>query len=275
MSRLLMDDPPLVVQPALAVAVGLNEAIVLQQIHYWLQHNQKTKRHLIDDVTWCYNSIPEWVEQFPFWSESTIWRTLKKLKQLGLLKDTTNSSDKRDRTLWYTIDYKALDELFSVGVKDASSQVDEMQDSNLTRCISSNRADVYKEQRLATETTTETKDKGLEKKEKFDPEKVELPTFVDPAIWLEWCQHRIEIKNPLTSMSVKKQLAMLAKTPNQANTIISHAIEKGWKSFWPLDKPDASSKLSGRGVKNSASIADDLREQRRRALEHDWENDGQ
>ena len=34
--RLLIDEPPLMVLPSLAAVIGLNEAIMLQQIHYWL-----------------------------------------------------------------------------------------------------------------------------------------------------------------------------------------------------------------------------------------------
>ena len=40
-SRLLIDEYPLVVQPSLAALVGINEAIILQQIHYWLQPDRK------------------------------------------------------------------------------------------------------------------------------------------------------------------------------------------------------------------------------------------
>ena len=36
MSKMIIDDRPLMVLPKLATAIGLNEAIVLQQIHYWL-----------------------------------------------------------------------------------------------------------------------------------------------------------------------------------------------------------------------------------------------
>lgn len=158
MSRLLMDDPPLVVQPALAVAVGLNEAIVLQQIHYWLQHNQKTKRHLIDDVTWCYNSIPEWVEQFPFWSERTIWHILKSLRKSELLRAEMLSPDKRDRTLYYTIDYEKVETVTMQAAEVASSIPQELRDASLQKL-----RDVYKEQRLATETTTENKNMSPQK----------------------------------------------------------------------------------------------------------------
>ena len=35
-SKLLIDEPPLQVLPSLALKIGLNEAIILQQVHYWL-----------------------------------------------------------------------------------------------------------------------------------------------------------------------------------------------------------------------------------------------
>jgi len=35
-SSLLIAVPPLIVLPTLATLVGLNEAIFLQQLHYWL-----------------------------------------------------------------------------------------------------------------------------------------------------------------------------------------------------------------------------------------------
>lgn len=36
MSKLLIDDYPIQVLPKLAKVIGLNEAIILQQLHYWL-----------------------------------------------------------------------------------------------------------------------------------------------------------------------------------------------------------------------------------------------
>ena len=43
-SKLLVDEPPLIVLPSLAVAIGLAEAILLQQIHYWLRQGGHVRR---------------------------------------------------------------------------------------------------------------------------------------------------------------------------------------------------------------------------------------
>lgn len=97
------------VLPSLARAIGLNEAVCLQQVHYWLQTN---RQHFHEGRFWCYNSIREWREtNFPFWSEDTIKRVFKKLRQLGLLLVGNFNRLKIDQTLWYSIDYEAVEAL--------------------------------------------------------------------------------------------------------------------------------------------------------------------
>ena len=39
----LYDVPPLVVNPVVALIFGTHEAIVLQQLHYWLEHKKRKK----------------------------------------------------------------------------------------------------------------------------------------------------------------------------------------------------------------------------------------
>ncbi len=62
--------------------IGLNEAIVLQQLHYWLRDTGSGME--CDGVRWIYNTTEQWLEQFPFWSESTLKRAFASLKALGL-----------------------------------------------------------------------------------------------------------------------------------------------------------------------------------------------
>jgi hypothetical protein len=47
--------------PSLAAKIGLNEAVVLQQIHYWLG----ISKHNIEGRTWVYNTYEEWQKQLP------------------------------------------------------------------------------------------------------------------------------------------------------------------------------------------------------------------
>ncbi len=108
-SRLLISEPPLLVLPSLAVLVGLNEAIFLQQLHYWL-HGKAAKQR--DGRAWIYNTYEEWHQQLPFWSERTIRRIVGTLEKEGLVLSTTAYNAQRvDQTKWYSIDYAALERL--------------------------------------------------------------------------------------------------------------------------------------------------------------------
>ena len=83
-SRLLYDERPLVVIPELAVVVGLNGAIALQQVHYWVRINQRADKNFREGYYWTYNTYEAWREQFPFWSISTIKRWVKMLPIMAL-----------------------------------------------------------------------------------------------------------------------------------------------------------------------------------------------
>lgn len=107
MRNLLIEEYPLLVLPTLADEIGLNEAIVLQQIHFWISKG----KHFHDGRYWVYNTYEEWQKQFPFWSVSTVRRTFNKLEQLGLIESANYNSMTIDKTKWYTINYEKLNEI--------------------------------------------------------------------------------------------------------------------------------------------------------------------
>jgi hypothetical protein len=114
MSRLLIEEPPLQVLPTLAAKIGLNEAIALQQLHYWLIHtNRDGERtaHFRDGRWWVYNSYEQWQRQFPFWSARTVRRVFTSLESKRVALSEQLDLNERDARKWYTIDYEALESL--------------------------------------------------------------------------------------------------------------------------------------------------------------------
>ncbi|GGE57964.1 hypothetical protein [Priestia taiwanensis] len=109
MSKLVVENRPLIILPALACECGLNEAIVLQQIHYWLHMS----KHIHDGYTWIYNTYADWQKQFPFWSVSTIKRTIYRLENEGYIVTGNYNKKKMDHTKWYRINYEKLSTLNS------------------------------------------------------------------------------------------------------------------------------------------------------------------
>ena len=103
----------------LAVKLGLEQAIIIQQVEYWIKVHERAGKNYRDDHYWVYNSIAEWQEQFPFWSKSTVKRILSDLREKEILITANYNKMKRDKTLWYRINYEALEKV----KMDQSSEV--------------------------------------------------------------------------------------------------------------------------------------------------------
>lgn len=226
MSKLLIDENPLVLLPSLAVKIGLNQAIVIQQIHYWLQAS-KTK---INGKKWVYNTIDEWHEQFPFFSRSTLERTISSLIKDGFLIVEKLSNNKSDRTNYYTIDYFKLTE--------SSRQNDVTITSNccnhhvkLTQStITSNCCNGYTEN---TETTTETT---------TDIKSAYALKITD---WFDsfWQQY----PNKVAKQAAQKAWAKLKLTePLYQQIMIAVAKQKNWQSWQQGYIPHPSTWINGK-----------------------------
>ncbi|MGH2552054.1 MAG: hypothetical protein ACRDHN_21915 [Thermomicrobiales bacterium] len=102
----------MLIPPSLAVAIGLNEAVFVQQLHYWL--NESNAGRFEHGRHWIYNTYDEWLKQFPFWSIATLRRVIGGLEKDGLVLSTQDFNDHpADRTKWYSLDYDAIDAIES------------------------------------------------------------------------------------------------------------------------------------------------------------------
>jgi len=109
----LFDEQPILANKALARELGLNEALVLQQINYWIEINKKSGNNYHDGKYWTYNSIRAWQEKdFDYLSVDTVKRTFSKLEKAGYLLVGNYNKDPRDKTKWYTINDNKLEELY-------------------------------------------------------------------------------------------------------------------------------------------------------------------
>lgn len=112
MSKMLFDDHPILLLPELATILNSDrEAYVLQQVHYWIQHNAKTRTNHHDGHYWTYNTVQQWQEAFPWLSYETVKRILKSLRDKKLLITGNYNRLQIDKTLWYRIDYDVLEAL--------------------------------------------------------------------------------------------------------------------------------------------------------------------
>lgn len=130
MSKLLINEAPLLVQPSLANAIGLNEAIFIQQLHYFC----KRSRHVFNGNQWVFNTYKQWCDVFPFWSEATIKRIISRLEKMDLVLSSSEFNQFNiDRTKWYRINYEKLAEIEQQIFDSRLGQNDPIEQVNLTQ----------------------------------------------------------------------------------------------------------------------------------------------
>lgn len=99
--------------PALAQEIGLNESILFLQLEFLIA----VRGTLVAGRPWVRMSVRDLVEEFPFWSSSTINRALQSLISDGLLLAEDFNEAKYDKTRWFSIDLEAASRLKSIAVK--------------------------------------------------------------------------------------------------------------------------------------------------------------
>jgi hypothetical protein len=109
-NRMLLAEPPLVLLPSLATAVGAYGAIALQQLNYHLT-NPNNGWEDDDGERWIYKTYEDWQkDDFPFWSIEQIQRIFWALDQKGLII-SCQPEGRKNRRKYYRIEYDRLDEM--------------------------------------------------------------------------------------------------------------------------------------------------------------------
>ena len=86
-----------------AVKYGVDSAIILHNIRFWLAHNKANRTHINDGYVWTYNSARAFSELFPYWSSNKIQKLLKKLESEGVIITGNYNKAGYDKTKWYTL----------------------------------------------------------------------------------------------------------------------------------------------------------------------------
>ncbi|WP_153722975.1 conserved phage C-terminal domain-containing protein [Sporosarcina cascadiensis] len=107
--NLLINESPMIILPSLVKQAGLNEAVLLQQLHFRSLISRKGS----NGEKWVSKTYEEWAEEFPFWSVRTIRRIIRNLEEKGYLISTSEHNRmKADNTKWYRIDYSTVSTAF-------------------------------------------------------------------------------------------------------------------------------------------------------------------
>lgn len=85
----------------IAKEFGILEAILLNNLEFWIAKNEANGTNYYDGTYWTYNSTKAFNELFPYVSQRQIQNALKKLKEKGIIQTGNYNKSSYDRTLWY------------------------------------------------------------------------------------------------------------------------------------------------------------------------------
>ena len=91
----------------IAKEVGLEAAIIFQNIQFWVSRNMANQENIRDGHAWIYNSRSAWCELMPYMGEKQIRNALEKLIESGFVVRDTFSFGPMNRTYWYRLGERA------------------------------------------------------------------------------------------------------------------------------------------------------------------------
>lgn len=170
----------ILINTELATKVGLNEAIVLNQLYYWENKNKENNRqkNYKDGKFWVYQSLKKWHENnFPFWSYETVRNIFRKLEEKQLILSETFYKKANDQTKSYTVNIDNLKKYFDFefGKKNEENKANPlgeynmqnlpnrmgknypMQDVKFTQSLKENNKEINNIYNTYTSTNTNTK----------------------------------------------------------------------------------------------------------------------
>ena len=198
---------------------GVDGAIFIHNLYWWIVKNEANGRHHYDGRTWTYNSMKAFSDLFPFWTKRQIERISKNLEDRGAIHVGNFNKDGFDRTQWYALDETVY-------------------------CIYAN-GDTHVTDPLhpCTQTVTPIPDSKPDNKPDNKPP---LPPYddykpLDDEI-RAFIENRRKMKSPMTDHAVQlmlKRLRGLSPNKKEQVEILEQSILNGWKGIFPLKVGDS------------------------------------
>ena len=245
---------------SVAMEVGVEAAILLEDIYYWVNHNREREHNFNEGYYWTVNSYQDFVNRFPCFSVGKIKRLLAQLKTAGFIEARHyRNYDPRNRSLWYRTTQKTAEHYTSLAEAANQRNGDEFDTfqghkSDLTcasvksdQCMSQNRPMHRTKTHFPSILTNSTNIRAHTKKGANAPdissghcptafmavEDEQLRSALQ-AFAAERNLHRKPISNQAATLLLIKLEKLAPQDINAQLEIINHSIINGWADFFPL-----------------------------------------
>ena len=238
-----------------AVGVGVNAAIVLNHIGYWLSANESNGQNFKDGRYWMYYTIEAFCVQMPFFSRATIVRILNKLKAEEYIVTGEYNESPYDHTKWYSLTDKSRILLDLPPAIDSKQAIRHAQDEHVRNDLDEP-IDVLRMSKstINKKITTKITNKITSN----------LPPALTKALDA-FAAMRKKIRAPLTDRAIELTLQNLERIapgdPDKQAAILDQSTMHGWRGVFPLknDMKPGGHDLAG-GQKSASDMAEESME---------------
>jgi len=241
---------------------GIEEAIMIENLSYWIEKNAANNKHYHDGRFWTYNSAEAFTKLFPFWSQFQIKRILTSLESKGIILKGEFNESAYDRTRWYAFTDEFIQKLQLDRAKSYTRE------DEIVRPIPNN----YQNTNIPS-SSNEDSGCAHTQEELFDNDQApqESPTPVAPSprkdfntadfvkglmdigveeqVARDWVKQRMTKRLSQTSTALSQAIREFNKIQDRTpNELILFAIERGWGGFkaeWytrEINRQDANNK---------------------------------
>ena len=177
-----------------AVLYGVEKAVLLNNLKYWLDHAKANGKKAIDGYYWTFNSATAFAELIPYISPSKIGRLMRELEADGIVIVGNHNRAGYDRTKWYTMPEYALQAASPVIVQNVTLHCPDLNNalSQFEQPIPDINTDNkhHSKQVAAKAAKKLTKAELLVQKVRSEPNHYPLLNKLDDELLLEWAKLR-------------------------------------------------------------------------------------
>ena len=175
----------------IAEKYGVNAAVLLENIGYWIKQNEANETNFFDGYYWTFNSRRAYREMFPYMSERQIDTAFHKLIDDGLVITGNYNKLAYDRTLWYALTQKGKSILHFDGMEaDVLQNGIEQNVKPIPNINTNNKQNINTNKRFVPPTVEEVKEYCKERQNNVDAER-----FVDYYTANDWKVGRNKMKD--------------------------------------------------------------------------------
>ena len=201
--------------PEVAAKVGLNAAVIFQNIVWWAEKNAANNKHFHDGLWWTYNSVSAFADLFPYLTGKQIRTALTKLEDDGLLVSGSFNKSAYDRTKWYA-------PTCPIGKSDLPKRSNE--NAQKGEPIPDINTDIKPD--VITPYSPPSKMGSIY-----------IPDWMPLDAWYGWIDMRLKLKKPLTDRGYTRALSKLDKMRHAGQDIaevLDRSTMNGWTDLYEI-----------------------------------------